>query len=440
MVSVKRVVALSAVVLAVFCLGVGYGLLASEFELFPFQAARKLVESIADRSEHAPSRGAWNRVESDRTDAQDTEQLIEELRAIGYVTGSRPAVEHTGVTVFDQFEASPGFNLYCSGHGPEAFLTRMDGEVLHAWRHDFARVWPDLEVPEDATGPDYWRRVYLYPNGDLLAIFEGFGLIKIDRNSDLLWALQGGYHHVLEVTESGEIWTLDREPHVLPRIDPQRPVMEDFVAVISPDGEVTRRFSVLEAFEGSVFKPLLHNMLPYGDVFHTNSLEVLDGSMSDRSPFFRKGNLLLSILTLDTVAIIDQESESVVWALTGRWRGQHDPTVLGDGNLMVFDNNVGAGFSRVVEIDPLTQEVIWTYEGTPERPFYSKTCGTSQRLPNGNTLITESDAGRAFEVTPSKEIVWEFINTQRAGENAEYIALLPELVRLPRDFPLDWVD
>jgi hypothetical protein len=29
-------------------------------------------------------------------------------------------------------------------------------------------------------------------------------------------------------------------------------------------------------------------------------------------------------------------------------------------------------------------------------------------LPNGNTLITESDTGHVFEVTPAGERVWEF--------------------------------
>ena len=33
-----------------------------------------------------------------------------------------------------------------------------------------------------------------------------------------------------------------------------------------------------------------------------------------------------------------------------------------------------------------------------------------QRLPNGNTLITEGSDGRVFEVTPEHEIVWEFIS------------------------------
>jgi len=36
--------------------------------------------------------------------------------------------------------------------------------------------------------------------------------------------------------------------------------------------------------------------------------------------------------------------------------------------------------------------------------------GYAQRLPNGNTLITESSFGRFFEVTKQGEIVWEYVN------------------------------
>ena len=71
---------------------------------------------------------------------------------------------------------------------------------------------------------------------------------------------------------------------------------------------------------------------------------------------------------------------------------------------------------------------------------YSATCGTAQRLANGNTLITESDSGRAFEVTREGEIVWEFWNPERVTvEGQEYIATLFEVVRLPAGHPLDWL-
>ena len=72
----------------------------------------------------------------------------------------------------------------------------------------------------------------------------------------------------------------------------------------------------------------------------------------------------------------------------------------------------------------------WAYRGSPSAPFYSKTCGTAYRLANGNTLINESDGGRAFELSPENEIVWEFFNPHRGGESLQYIACLFDLVRV----------
>ena len=106
---------------------------------------------------------------------------------------------------------------------------------------------------------------------------------------------------------------------------------------------------------------------------------------------------------------------------------------------MVFDNQWMPEGSRVAIFDPITEALVWEYVGTPDRPFYSRTCGTSRRLANGNILITESDGGRAFEVTADKQIVWEFYNPNRAGDDDEYIATLFELVRLPPEFGSDWL-
>ena len=37
------------------------------------------------------------------------------------------------------------------------------------------------------------------------------------------------------------------------------------------------------------------------------------------------------------------------------------------------------------------------------------------RLPNGNTLITEGAGGRVFEVTSDRQIVWEFMNAPQTA-------------------------
>ena len=47
--------------------------------------------------------------------------------------------------------------------------------------------------------------------------------------------------------------------------------------------------------------------------------------------------------------------------------------------------------------------------------FYSPFVSSAQRLPNGNTLITEGSDGRIFEVTRNHELVWEYISPYRGS-------------------------
>jgi hypothetical protein len=137
----------------------------------------------------------------------------------------------------------------------------------------------------------------------------------------------------------------------------------------------------------------------------------------------------VSVHKLDTVAVIDPRSRRAVWVASGLWQAQHEPVLLPNGRMLVFDNLGRGGSSRIVEFDPVTQKVHWQYGGAPNEPFASWKVGVQQRLPNGNTLITESTEGRAFEVTPQGHIVWEFMNPARAGEARELIATLYEFRR-----------
>ena len=169
-----------------------------------------------------------------------------------------------------------------------------------------------------------------------------------------------------------------------------------------------------------------------GDVFHTNTLQVLDGSHPATA--FAAGNVLISIWELNAVAVLDIEKREVVWCLGGQWVKQHQPELLPTGNLLVFDNRGWRGKSRVVEMDLLGQEIVWSYAGTAAVPLESDLLGSCQRLENGNTLITESTNGHAIEVTADGRVVWEFWNPHRAGENGELVANLFEVVRVERDF------
>ncbi|HEX3131675.1 MAG TPA: arylsulfotransferase family protein [Thermoanaerobaculia bacterium] len=369
-----------------------------------------------------PSEGKWRTAREEAAD----------VRALPYLQGYKPAEDRPTVVVRDAAAVAPGLNLVLSGHAAEAVLMDRDGRILHRWRQPLRRLWPDLAKDPEMAKLEYWRRAWLFPNGDLLGIYEGLGIVKLDARSHVLWARRGGFHHDLQVMADGRIWVLDRDGKILPRINSMEGILEDFVTVLSPDGEVERRFSILEAFERSRFAPLLGKMEHFGDIFHTNTLEVLDGRFADRDPAFRAGNVLLSVLKLDTIAVLDPDRGEIVWAKTGNWRRQHQPTFLDDGNLLVFDNRgPGGEKSRVIEVDTKTGEVVWRYE----KDLFSKTLGSCQRLPNGNTLITESENGRALEVTRDGRMVWEYYNPNRAGEHKELVAVLFEVVRLPEAFP-----
>ena len=110
------------------------------------------------------------------------------------------------------------------------------------------------------------------------------------------------------------------------------------------------------------------------------------------------------------------------WAARGPWLGQHDPDLLPNGNILLFDN-VGhfgeGGHSRVIEFKPNTYEIVWNYTGDDDRPLFSTLRSDQERLPNGNTLITESDGGRLVEVAPDGAI-----NPVRGGDEGELIPVV----------------
>lgn len=383
----------------------------------------------------APPSGRWHKVDFESSDLSQADQ-IRALQTIGYAAGTEIAPENTKVVAHNPSLAQQGLNFYISGHAPMAFLMDMQGKELHRWVYEVERIWP---TSKGEVGQSYWRRAHLFENGDLLAIYDGVGLIKINKNSELIWSYGRGAHHDLFVTPEGLIYVLTRKAHIVPRYHTKEAILEDFIAVLDANGTEIRQVSLLKALENSSYAPLLQEMTEPGDIFHTNTIELVDSRLVQRIPYLKEGQVLVSMLRLNSIAVVDLELKKVVWALSGLWHRQHQPTVIDQGRLLIFDNIGLRKESRILEFDPATQEIFWEYRGTPEHPFYSYNCGSVARLPNGNTLITESNKGRAFEVTPKKEIVWEYLNPYRAGPDQNLIAAIFEIIRLPLDFPQDWV-
>ncbi len=390
---------------------------------------------IAGLEKRAAGQQSWTTRQGDiqvseagRFSLRAADPELEALQAIGYVSGSEEPRATSGVVVHQRDRVEPGLNLVTSGHGPEAFLMDMDGEPLHTWRLPYAEALPGCRCANQS----YWRRVGLLPEGELLAIFDGCGLVRIDRDSTLQWAQCNGAHHDLEVLDNGQIWVLTRTAR---RDDPdQAPVLEDFATLLDADGRVVRSISILEAYRNSPFTRHFERAeRKGGDIFHTNSLEVLDGAAAGVATEFTAGRLLLSMRHLSTLAVLDPDTEAIVWSEKGPWRMQHDPHVVADAGLLFFDNRGLEDRSRVVELDLATGSSRWTWPDDAVLGLDSRTCGLVQRLNNGHTVITESDGGRALEIDTDGEVVWAWNNPHRPADNPDFVATLFELERVTPD-------
>lgn len=219
-----------------------------------------------------------------------------------------------------------------------------------------------------------------------------------------------------------------------------------------------------------------------GDWLHVNSMSALGGNKwhDAGDQRFHPDNIIWSARAANIIGITDRKSGNIVWRVgpdytvtaalraLGQIVGQHHPHMIpkglpGDGNILVFDNGGEAGYgaanpisltgqnnaqrdySRVVEFDPVTLEIVWEYSPaaigyqTPPHAyrFYSGFVSSAQRLPNGNTLITEGNPGRVFEVTWELEIVWEYVNPFLSTRDPRFKPT-EQIYRAYR-VPYDWV-
>jgi uncharacterized protein (UPF0248 family) len=127
--------------------------------------------------------------------------------------------------------------------------------------------------------------------------------------------------------------------------------------------------------------------------------------------------------------MIDRASGQIIWELgSPPLAQQHAPRPLPNGNLLIFDNGTHrrdhpAPYSRVIEVDPCSSEIVWEYTDPSLFEFFSPYVGNAQRLANGNTLICEGCYGRLFEVTRTGEVVWEYVNPSSPKSTSLYAGL-----------------
>lgn len=311
----------------------------------------------------------------------------------------------TGLTHIEPARVSPGFTLFTTMSGDAFNLIDIDGNLVHRW------------TPPPGLKAFYARGL---ENGNLLA--------QCVDGSEEGGPAGGRAAAALELDWDGNVVWDYRNPRL--HHDHVRRANGNtlFIAAEPLDAETSSRFAHgdPQTKDGSILSECLIEVSPAGEpVWEWHAHEHLDpdleryriGSGGDQwlhaNAVFEMpdGNLVVSFNTLSEIVMIDKATGKVTWRLNpDTTRSQHNPTVLANGNLLLFDNGNGRNYSRILELEPATQTIAWEYTGTPRDSFYSMNISGAQRLPNGNTLVCEGRSARFFEVTPEKDIVWEYIS------------------------------
>lgn len=354
----------------------------------------------------------------------------EALSALGYLSfvEDEQAPDLGGVLQHDPSLSEAGITVFGSGRNEaELYWFGMDGEELARWRVE----------PSSGRGL-IWQ--CQSPRGTHLTLGRR-ALYELDGQGNLLWeAPSANYHHDVHVGADGLITTMAHHKRAVTHQGVSVQVTDDLLLQMTAEGELLREVSILDLLGPEIIDPKLLDQLVLqqrdgqdpdldllgevlavdnaADVFHLNSVVVLDRDIG----VGKLGDWLISLRSLDLVLILDPVTSLVVW----RWDAgrefldrPHRPALLDNGNLLIFDNGWRRGHSRVIELDPRSEEIVWRYSAQPPEAFFSKRGGMAEALPGGNVLITEADRGRLFEVTRAGQVVWEFLNPIRDQRKAK---------------------
>ena len=262
------------------------------------------------------------------------------------------------------------------------------------------------------------------------------------------------------------------------------PLLDHVLLEIDRNGNKLWSWSTLDHFndfpltdeqKNAIFKnPNFQSASKEGDVFHINYASYLGPNkwFDQGDQRFKPNNILMGSREAMMSWIVDHDTGKIVWLLgpdftksftlrnLGPLVGMHNVHLIpkglpGAGNILALNNGGWAGYgapnqtsstgmrttridgSEVIEFNPITLEKKWSFSAKDmgykaaahANYFYSPLEGSVQRLPNGNTLIDEGAGGRFLEVTPSHEIVWEYI----------YPYIADHLIYRAYRIPYDWI-
>ncbi len=336
----------------------------------------------------------------------------------------------------------PGYNLIPLTGSQSVVLTNLNNKILHKW---------DV----DAT------RARLLPNCNLMVVHGSkWGmneepwktLRKTIREysweGKILWEYTASdiIHHDVQVLENGNVIFPYRifvpaefKTKITDSNRQKLKIRSDGIREVNKNGETVWEWLAHEHLDlnrcgrrpCTVHSGKAEANKKMSDWTHINTVSIIPENKwydaGDKR--FKPGNIITIPRNWWTALIIDKESKKVIWEYEGDYRdglsGGHEAHMIpkgmpGEGNILIFDNGriYHKNESFILEINPTNNELVWVYDNG--KNFFSNSAGSMQRLPNGNTLISEDVGQKLFEINPNKEIIWEYKSQYRLSRSKRY--------------------
>ena len=381
----------------------------------------------------------------------------------------RPNVYPTGTTVYYPDEAYSGYTIYdADGYG--VVMVDMNGRVVRYFKN-FNGFPPKVLPGGHVIGTRACRpRENGYQDMEDLTMIDMDGNVEWTFNHNQLINDPDGERWMAGQEPDpnfNKMLILTHNDVRKPKISPQL-LLEDRLIEIDREGNILWEWNMLDHFNEFGLDETIKNAMfrnpntqhcgpeGQGDIFHVNCASYLGPNhwFDEGDERFNPENIIMDSREANIMWIISHETGEVVWQvgpdftkttelrLFGTIVGPHFTHMIpkglpGEGNIMLYDNGGWAGYgapsqtsktglkvtrrdgSRVVEFNPTNLEIVWECTGEPlpvaagfnynTNYFYSPLTSAAQRMPNGNTVITEGCSGIVREYTADKKLVWEYV-------------------------------
>ena len=407
-----------------------------------------------------------------------------------------PSVFPHGTTIFKPDKTFSGYTILTT-KGNQAILIDMNGNVVNHWENMCDEEHPAKMLPGGyAMGATGKRgRILGHEESNDLSVVDWDGnIVWTYKNAGVHHDFQRegnpvGYFvpGMDSYVDRGKTLILSHKVVTNKRISDKQ-LYDDIIIEVDYDGKEIFRWLASDHIKEMGFDTMarivMYRYPNYsmtrtpgvvgGDWIHINTASWLGPNKwyDNGDDRFHPDNIIFDGRQTNTAGVIDRKTGEIVWHLGPEYEstrelrkigpivGLHHAHMIpqglpGEGNILIFDNggyggygepnpsattglnNVKRDYSRVIEINPVTLEIVWEYNANKagnrdKYKFYSDYVSSAQRLPNGNTLITEGAFGRIFEVTPEYETVWEYVSPYY--EKTENFNLVYRAYRVPYDY------